>query len=744
MNTKKILLFLFFSAMLSSVIIKAQNKAAIKPIIETARKSYPIDGTPLLSKQYENVAAYLKLNPDALKRKTMQKTSWSFAVGSTKTWWSIDMTTGLYYQVQSTCRAVNNYSYVFVENSDWGMTVNQAAVDSVSKAFDSSTPADPTKGIYQTDVDDFGTPPDVDGDPKIIILILDIKDGFSGSGGYIAGYFNPANEVNQPSSNKAEIYYVDCNPTDLTTQAGITLAMGTTAHEFQHMINWNYHQTNPELTFINEGLSQQATDNCGYPLDFDSYSNDENKFLYSWGSTNDVLNDYSRAARYFVYLKNQFGIGLSKRIVQDSVVGVAGLQNALTNYGVTESLNQIFVNWCIANAVNDKGINSSFGYDNPSISKVGGVNVTNPFATADNQSVNNTALSSLNFTIGNSLKVLFNSTSNLNIKAIERSNNSVKIADVPIGQQFTEPLFGSTYQAIQFLVIDTSMTNTALYSYKSSVDVSGETELKWDVNEPIGYYVLTTSDTQCVIFNGVQGAVLDSIKIALRRPGSIRGGVWQFSGDPLSILGTPLAEPITATIATETPVPYPVPFQNWTSVDLTSYSIKTDSAFVVGFVVGKVPNTPGVMVSYYPGTSAYYNYTYLQTTDNVSSPGWYYFQNPTADSVAVYLIRAYVHYIATGVSKEIELMPSRFNVAQNYPNPFNPSTIISYSIPKADNVEVGIYNMLGQKVETLVNKFQQAGNYKIDFKANNLPSGVYIYSVRYGNMEQSKKMVFLK
>ncbi len=744
MNTKKFYLFLFLFAFLACA-SKAQNKAVMRPLIETAKESHPIDGTPLLSKEYNQVALYLKQNPDALKRKTMKKTSWTFTVGSTQSWWSVDMTTGLYYQVPSTCRAVNKYSYVFVENSDWGTTVNQAAVDSVSKAFDSSTPADTSKGIYQTDVDDFGNPPDVDGDPKIIILILDIKDGFNGSGAYIAGYFNPVNEINQPYSNKAEIYYVDCNPTDLTTANGITLAMGTTAHEFQHMINWNYHQTDPELTFINEGLSQQATDNCGYPLDFDSYANDVNKPLFSWGTTSDVLNDYSRAARYFVYLKNQFGIGLSKRIVQDSVTGVAGLQNALTGYGVSASLNQIFVNWCIANSINDKTINPAYGYDHSYLTRIKGTTIPFPIVSDSNLFVYNNAVDNLNYTTGSNLKIEFTSGSNLIVKALEKDSTSYNIVDVPLNQQFSEPLFGSTYKSIQFMVINPDTSNYAYYSYQSSADIKGETVLQWDENEPIGYYNISTGDTQCVIFNSFAGGVLDSIRVALRRAGSTRGGVWEYSGSPTSPLGTPIINPITATISTETTVPYPVPYQNWTTIDLRSYSMSTDNPFAVAFTVGKVPTAPALMVSYYPGSSPYYNYTYLQTSDqNISTPGWYYFTNPTGDSVAVYLIRAYVHYKTTGVSKEVELMPAKFNVNQNYPNPFNPSTLISYSIPKANHVVVEIYNMLGQKVETLVNKFQDAGNYKLNFNAGSLPSGVYIYNVRYGNLEQSKKMIFLK
>lgn len=89
-------------------------------------------------------------------------------------------------------------------------------------------------------------------------------------------------------------------------------------------------------------------------------------------------------------------------------------------------------------------------------------------------------------------------------------------------------------------------------------------------------------------------------------------------------------------------------------------------------------------------------------------------------------------------------LPSAFKLDQNYPNPFNPSTTISYSIPKEGIVTLKIYNILGQEVKTLINKFQSAGNYKIIFDAGNLTSGVYFYSINTGSNTEVKKMMLLK
>lgn len=88
--------------------------------------------------------------------------------------------------------------------------------------------------------------------------------------------------------------------------------------------------------------------------------------------------------------------------------------------------------------------------------------------------------------------------------------------------------------------------------------------------------------------------------------------------------------------------------------------------------------------------------------------------------------------------------PITYNLNQNYPNPFNPTTKISYSIPRAGLVTLRIYNILGQEVQTLVNQYQNPGDYKINFNASSLPSGIYLYRLTSDNFVQIKKMVLLK
>ena len=96
-----------------------------------------------------------------------------------------------------------------------------------------------------------------------------------------------------------------------------------------------------------------------------------------------------------------------------------------------------------------------------------------------------------------------------------------------------------------------------------------------------------------------------------------------------------------------------------------------------------------------------------------------------------------------------EVLPTEFTLGQNYPNPFNPSTQIRYALPERSKVTITIYNMLGGKVRTLVNDYQEAGYRSALWNATNdrgslVSAGMYIYTIQAGNFYQAKKMILLK
>ena len=94
--------------------------------------------------------------------------------------------------------------------------------------------------------------------------------------------------------------------------------------------------------------------------------------------------------------------------------------------------------------------------------------------------------------------------------------------------------------------------------------------------------------------------------------------------------------------------------------------------------------------------------------------------------------------------KEKEITVSDFTVNQNYPNPFNSSTMIKYSVAHSGTVKIKIYNILGKEIKSLVNKYNQAGTYEVQFNSEGLPSGVYFYRIRCGAYSKTKKMILLR
>lgn len=100
--------------------------------------------------------------------------------------------------------------------------------------------------------------------------------------------------------------------------------------------------------------------------------------------------------------------------------------------------------------------------------------------------------------------------------------------------------------------------------------------------------------------------------------------------------------------------------------------------------------------------------------------------------------------VPLGVEDRNSTIPSKFQLSQNFPNPFNPTTTINFSIPEAYFVSLKVFNCLGQEIVTLVSKELNAGNYKYDWNATNLPSGIYFYRIQVGSINETKKMILLK
>ena len=94
-------------------------------------------------------------------------------------------------------------------------------------------------------------------------------------------------------------------------------------------------------------------------------------------------------------------------------------------------------------------------------------------------------------------------------------------------------------------------------------------------------------------------------------------------------------------------------------------------------------------------------------------------------------------------------IPEKFSLSQNYPNPFNPTTNFKFAIPsnvkgETSNVKLVVFDLTGREVETLVNSMLTAGNYEVRWDASRYSSGIYFYSIRTDNFQETKRMVLVK
>jgi hypothetical protein len=139
---------------------------------------------------------------------------------------------------------------------------------------------------------------------------------------------------------------------------------------------------------------------------------------------------------------------------------------------------------------------------------------------------------------------------------------------------------------------------------------------------------------------------------------------------------------------------------------------------------------------------------FIQGNGTTTEPKSYSFTDiDVAEGIYKYRLKQIDYDGSYKYSKEVEVnvtAPNKFSLEQNYPNPFNPTTTIKYAVPKAVNVELKVYDILGREVKTLVNAARNPGYYEVQFNAVNLASGVYFYRLKAGDYIKTSKMLLLK
>jgi photosystem II stability/assembly factor-like uncharacterized protein len=181
---------------------------------------------------------------------------------------------------------------------------------------------------------------------------------------------------------------------------------------------------------------------------------------------------------------------------------------------------------------------------------------------------------------------------------------------------------------------------------------------------------------------------------------------------------------------------------NWNlDTTITTYHLRDvffvnqDKGWIIGHYLG-IPhaNDGGVNWTYQnsPTNNALFKVNFVNNNN-----GWAVGLNGT--------ILKYGDSTFTSISNEdIDQISNRFILSQNYPNPFNPSTTIAFSLPNAAEVTIDVFSMLGEKIVTLLSKPMSAGLHEVEFNANGLPSGTYLYKIQARNYQEVKKIILLR
>lgn len=244
------------------------------------------------------------------------------------------------YEITADKVAEGSHCYIYLERGlDNDVNVPDAAnlQDLVSR-FDNY--------IYPGVRDGFGSEPNpgVDNDPKIHILLTDIRDGYSG-GSYIAGYFDPYNEYpNVALSNEKEIFFMDVNPGNPSTSTFRKVL----AHEFQHMIHWNLKDNDD--TWLDEAMSEIAPYFAGYGANYSrvlTFETGDNRSdsLTIWS---DDLADYAVVYMWAQYMADRFPDDVFRSILAYDNTGIDSVEEYLKSLDASTGFASVFRDWSIA------------------------------------------------------------------------------------------------------------------------------------------------------------------------------------------------------------------------------------------------------------------------------------------------------------------------------------------------------------------------------------------------------------
>jgi hypothetical protein len=643
---------------------------------------------------------------------------------------------------------------------------------------------DPDKGVIALGNEIFGNPPDYDNDGLSDVFVGDVLDSYDpeGSSSFIAGFFFSIDQTQDSNSNKRDVIYIDSYPgvyNPNTSTANPLRPLSTLSHEYQHLIHFNYYTRLGinQYTFLNEAQSNFASLLTGfYPhssaLD---YMANTNVSLFRWNTAN-VLPEYGRAAVFSSYLWDRWGFENAGNLTSSGLVGVAGIEAALSASGSSWTFEDLLVNWAVANYVNDTLAtgNRDWGYNNPIISSWR----ASPTMVISNPDVSNTDYlvvhSAAAYLVYKGVKNLSATVSWISpvgrAKVITKRQGEVTVSDLANGVAYNSPT-DIEYEEIVLMLVNTQPSGTGpvqdfgiFFTYSSSGDVAYEMatastysqtpEFYWAVPyynaSQVGRFGFTNkfvvdpggelTKMNLYTVTGIDGGT--QLPIEVKGEGQMRLAVYT---DNAGLPGTVFAEDT---------VDFNDIGAEWNSFDVSDWNFVfgTNEPFHVAyeFIVPVVDSDINSVPLRLDDGNGIQNVARIITNASpFTTVTMFTSPTPPNGQHNVWNQIEYRYDPATSIAEEDINTPVEFALAQNYPNPFNPNTIIKYQIPKSGQVELTIYNSLGQKVQTLISEQKTAGVYEVSWDGRNdagklVGSGVYFYRLKSADRQIFRKMILLR
>ena len=394
--------------------------------------------------------------------------------------------------------AKGDYTAIWADTSkiSGSPNISKSLADQYIKLLEESTPLgsrDTTKGVYELELEYFGSPPNKDGDGIVDFLFADI---FSGAG----GYFYSLDQTNGTGSNRRDIVYID-------TYASISYTEGTISHELQHLIHYNYDPY--ETIHFNEGLSEMATIICGGAyISHAHYLSKADQIGWTWESS---AAHYAMSSLFVLYFVEQLGDKSIKDFINLSAggnpkQGWQAFDQLLSNYNTEMDHKDWLLNWFTANYYNNINVFPALGYNlwMPMRASATTKHISGKVDVSGNQ-VKDYGVNYISYeSIKDSLEITFTATSSITPKyrSLELTRYSDAVYSLTDGVKHIIYHDSSEAYTALFIIANPEKYSTSYNYVSNGTDASG-----WTGYEEIAYDdgsgdSFTTSDGSTFSFLG--------------------------------------------------------------------------------------------------------------------------------------------------------------------------------------------------------------------------------------------------